>query len=80
MVSSEFSLAFIDIVWFPLSTLLNINYYVMCIHPLVIGKKGFKFGQKPPPLTEEIKGILDDYSDGQIFKVYCTNLVQWTAL
>jgi len=39
------------------------------VESLIIGKKGFKFGQKPPPLTEEIRGILDDYSDGQIFKV-----------
>ena len=31
--------------------------------------EGDSFGQKQVPLTDEIKGILEDYPDGQIFKV-----------
>jgi len=27
------------------------------------------FGQESPPLTDEIKEILEEYPDGQIFKV-----------
>ena len=31
------------------------------------------FGQQQVPLTDEIREILEDYSDGQIFKVgHCT--------
>ena len=32
------------------------------------------FGQEQVPLTDEIKGILEEYPDGQIFKV-CKNTV-----
>ena len=31
--------------------------------------KGKTFGQKKPPLSVTISGILDKYPDGQIFKV-----------
>ena len=31
---------------------------------------GEYFGQIPPPLSVTIKGILDKYPDGQIFKVW----------
>jgi len=30
---------------------------------------GADFGQIQPPLTDDIKAILDEYPDGQIFKV-----------
>ena len=39
------------------------------------------FGQETPPLTDEIKEILEEYPDGQIFKVsevlYVVKYVSW---
>ena len=32
--------------------------------------EGEYFGQMPPPLSVTIKGILEKYPDGQIFKVW----------
>jgi len=32
------------------------------------------FGQESPPLTDEIREILEEYPDGQIFKV-CDNII-----
>ena len=36
--------------------------------------KGKSFGQKQPPLSVIINGILDKYPDGQIFKV-CKKII-----
>ena len=35
----------------------------------VMPLKGKRFGQERPPLSVTIKGILERYPDGQIFKV-----------
>jgi len=32
-------------------------------------EEGFYFGQEQVPLTDEIREILEEYPDGQIFKV-----------
>ena len=36
--------------------------------------EGYYFGQEQVPLTDEIREILEEYPDGQIFKVHidCT--------
>ena len=33
------------------------------------------FGQEQVPLTDEIREILEEYPDGQIFKVSCQSLM-----
>ena len=40
-------------------------FYVFCLD----GEEGY-FGQQQVPLTDEIREILEEYPDGQIFKVY----------
>ena len=38
-----------------------------------------QFGQKRPPLSVTIKGILERYPDGQIFKVKRTAYMQYSS-
>ena len=44
-----------------------LNMYMMCYIP--VDKDDGYFGQEQVPLTDEIKEILEEYPDGQIFKV-----------
>ena len=38
---------------------------------------GKKFGQREPPLSVTIRGILERYPDGQIFKVSLVDLLKY---
>ena len=38
------------------------------LNPIHVDEEGY-FGQEQVPLTDEIKEILEEYPDGQIFKV-----------
>ena len=43
--------------------------FVISISIIPEDKDGGYFGQEQVPLTDEIKEILEEYPDGQIFKV-----------
>ena len=53
-----------------LNYLMKILYVHTCNHLIIyiVDEDGY-FGQQQVPLTDEIKQILDEYPDGQIFKV-----------
>ena len=46
--------------------------FIICFIPE--GEGGGYFGQQQVPLTDEIKEILQEYPDGQIFKV-CEQMI-----
>ena len=48
------------------------NGFMICYIP-EDEEDGYYFGQEQVPLTDEIKEILEEYPDGQIFKV-CVNI------
>ena len=50
----------------------QLNYVFMICYILEDEEDGYYFGQEQVPLTDEIKEILEEYPDGQIFKV-CVN-------
>ena len=66
--------AFNELIWLLFSD-TTVYYIRITIYYLITGEE--TFGQRPPPLIECIKGILNNYPDGsQILKVSCTIKVQ----
>ncbi len=58
-------------------TVMDQKYYTTCIIPVYtfiahsrMMANSEQFGQRRPPLSVTIKGILERYPDGQIFKVH----------
>jgi len=54
---------YINITWSSLTTIIVITFHAED------EDDGYYFGQEQVPLTDEIKEILEEYPDGQIFKV-----------
>ena len=59
----------------------DLLYYYSIQHNVIfyVDEDGY-FGQEQVPLTDEIKEILDEYPDGQIFKVSNCNMHHKTSL
>ena len=59
------------------------NTVIIILFVLLDDEEGYYFGQEQVPLTDEIREILEEYPDGQIFKVrtyICSqnSLVVWS--